>query len=133
MDGCRTSIRRVATPPRSTRFANGRLEWGATSPTSAGTCSDSPTWTPTAPPPEQEGRDTVKSIEAGGGRAVFHATDVADPDSTEAMAATAASDLGGIDILVNNAAMFASLQGGAFTDISVDRWDRTMAVNVKGA
>ena len=82
---------------------------------------------------EQEGRDTVKSIEAGGGRAVFHATDVADPDSTEAMAATAASDLGGIDILVNNAAMFASLQGGAFTDISVDRWDRTMAVNVKGA
>src|SRR5205823_5012406 len=48
------------------------------------------------------------------------------------MAAAAASELGGIDILINNAAMFATLRGAAFTDIDVDRWDRTMAVNVKG-
>jgi NAD(P)-dependent dehydrogenase (short-subunit alcohol dehydrogenase family) len=81
---------------------------------------------------EEPGRDTVAAIEADGGTAAFYAVDVADPDSTEAMAAAAASELGGIDILVNNAAMFADLRGGAFSDIEVDRWDRTMAVNVKG-
>jgi NAD(P)-dependent dehydrogenase (short-subunit alcohol dehydrogenase family) len=81
---------------------------------------------------EDLGRDTAKAIEADGGRAVFQTVDVADPDSTAAMAATAASELGGIDVLVNNAAMFASLRGGPFTDIEVDRWDRTMAVNVRG-
>ena len=48
------------------------------------------------------------------------------------MAATAAAELGGVDILVNNAAMFATLKGGLFTDIDAERWDRTMAVNVKG-
>ena len=35
-------------------------------------------------------------------------------------------------ILVNNAAMFASLKGGPMSDISVERWDKTMAVNVRG-
>jgi NAD(P)-dependent dehydrogenase (short-subunit alcohol dehydrogenase family) len=81
---------------------------------------------------EDEGRETVKAIEAAGGRAQFLNVDVTDQASTEAMAATAASEFGGVDILVNNAAMFASLRGGAMIDIGVDRWDRTMAVNVKG-
>jgi len=81
---------------------------------------------------EDEGLQTVHAIEAAGGRAAFKTVDVADLASTEAMAAEAADKLGGIDILINNAAMFASLRGGPFADISVERWDRTMAVNVKG-
>ena len=63
----------------------------------------------------------------------FSKVDVSDPASTEAMAAAAVAEFGGIDILVNNAAMFASLIGGPLTEISVERWDKTMAVNVKGA
>ena len=54
------------------------------------------------------------------------------PNSTEAMAARAVAEFGGIDILVNNAAMFASLVGGPLDTITIERWDRTMAVNVKG-
>ena len=81
---------------------------------------------------EDEGRETVRAIEVAGGRAAFKAVDVADLASTEAMAAAAVSELGGVDILINNAAMFATLRGGPFADISVERWDRTMAVNVKG-
>lgn len=81
---------------------------------------------------EDAGRETVAGIEAKGGRAIFRRVDVSDPASTEAMAEAAAAQLGGIDILVNNAAMFASLKGGPFSDISIERWDRTMAVNVKG-
>lgn len=81
---------------------------------------------------EAEGAETVAAIEAAGGRAIFTRVDVSDIASTEAMAEKAATELGGIDILVNNAAMFASLKGGSLCDIEVDRWDRTMAVNVKG-
>src|SRR6478736_5682335 len=81
---------------------------------------------------DDQGRETVEAIEAGGGHAVYRSVDVADAAATEAMAATAASELGGIDILVNNAAMFGDLAGCALTDIPVDRWDHTMAVNVKG-
>jgi NAD(P)-dependent dehydrogenase (short-subunit alcohol dehydrogenase family) len=82
---------------------------------------------------DSEGRETVKEIEGEGGRALYQSVDVADAGSTASMAARAASELGGIDILVNNAAMFASLRGGPLTEIDVERWDRTMAVNVKGA
>jgi NAD(P)-dependent dehydrogenase (short-subunit alcohol dehydrogenase family) len=81
---------------------------------------------------EEEGDQTAKAIVAAGGRALFQRVDVIDPASTEAMAATAVAAFGGVDILVNNAAMFATLRGALFSDIDVDRWDRTMAVNVKG-
>ena len=82
---------------------------------------------------EAEGEETATAIRAGSGRAIFQRVDVADPASTETMAAKAVAVFGGIDILVNNAAMFASLKGGPLTDLSVERWDTTMAVNVKGA
>ena len=79
---------------------------------------------------EAEGEATAAAIRAAGGRALFQPVDVSDPVSTEAMAV---AEFGGVDILVNNAAMFASLIGGPLTEISVERWDKTMAVNVKGA
>ena len=82
---------------------------------------------------EAEGEATAAAIRAAGGRALFQPVDVSDPVSTEAMAAAAVAEFGGVDILVNNAAMFASLIGGPLTEISVERWDKTMAVNVKGA
>ena len=81
---------------------------------------------------EAEGAETAAAICAKGGRAVFLAVDVSDPVSTETMAAKAVAEFGGIDILVNNAAMFASLVGGPLDQITIERWDRTMAVNVKG-
>ncbi len=81
---------------------------------------------------EAEGEETAAAIRAAGGRAAFQRVDVSDPVSTEAMAAAAVAAFGGIDILVNNAAMFASLKGGPLSDITIERWDRTMSVNVKG-
>lgn len=81
---------------------------------------------------ETEGANTVEAIRAKGQKAAFQIVDVASMEATEAMAKAAADAFGGIDILVNNAAMFASLRGGPMSDISIDRWDRTMAVNVRG-
>jgi NAD(P)-dependent dehydrogenase (short-subunit alcohol dehydrogenase family) len=82
---------------------------------------------------EAEGQETAAAICASGCRALFRRVDVADPSSTESMAESTVAEFGGIDILVNNAAMFASLKGGPLTDLTVERWDKTMAVNVKGA
>ena len=81
---------------------------------------------------ESEGAQTVGAIRAKGQQAAFRSVDVSILEATEAMAQAVADEFGGIDILVNNAAMFASLKGGPMSDISVERWDKTMAVNVRG-
>jgi NAD(P)-dependent dehydrogenase (short-subunit alcohol dehydrogenase family) len=47
--------------------------------------------------------------------------------------AAACEFAGGIDILVNNAAIFATLPPVNVTEIDVDLWDRVMAVNVRGS
>lgn len=59
--------------------------------------------------------------------------DVSDETSTKAMAKAAYDRYGRIDILVNNAGLFtAILPMKPWTDISVEEWDRVMAVNVRG-
>ena len=37
-----------------------------------------------------------------------------------------------IDVLVNNAGLYAGLRRGAFDELDEGEWDRVMAVNVKG-
>lgn len=81
---------------------------------------------------EEEGNITAAAIRDKGQRAAFHSVDVSSLEATEAMAKFAADAFGGIDILVNNAAIFATLRGGPMDEIAVERWDRTMAVNVRG-
>jgi 3-oxoacyl-[acyl-carrier protein] reductase len=79
-------------------------------------------------------QETVRQIEAAGGEALAVRTDVADEASTEAMAKAAADRWGRIDILVNNAAIFATVPMSrvGFEQISEDEWDRLIAVNVRG-
>ena len=59
-------------------------------------------------------------------------TDVSDPEQTRALAATAAGILGGLDALVNNAAIVEGLPRRPFDEIDDDEWDRVLEVNVKG-
>jgi NAD(P)-dependent dehydrogenase (short-subunit alcohol dehydrogenase family) len=59
-------------------------------------------------------------------------TDVADPEQTRALATTAADVLGGLDALVNNAAIVEGLARRPFDAIEDDEWDRVLEVNVKG-
>jgi NAD(P)-dependent dehydrogenase (short-subunit alcohol dehydrogenase family) len=59
--------------------------------------------------------------------------DVSDETSTKAMAMAARDRFGRIDILVNNAGLLtAILPMKPWTEISVEEWDRVMAVNVRG-
>ena len=66
------------------------------------------------------------------GRALGVRTDVSDATSVHAMVEAARARFGRIDILVNNAAVFATLTPQRFDEIPEAEWDRVMAVNVKG-
>lgn len=81
---------------------------------------------------EQGSRETVTLVEALGVKAISVVTNVADKASCEAMVQEALAAFGSVNVLVNNAAIYATLQRSNFWDIDPDEWDKVMAVNVKG-
>jgi len=76
--------------------------------------------------------ETVAAVERAGGQALGVHMDVAQNDSCQAGAAKALERFGRIDVLINNAAVFADLAGGRFDSITEDQWDLVMTVNIKG-
>ena len=78
------------------------------------------------------GEAVVEELKAGGGEAIDVPTDVADEESCEAMVARTVEAFGGLDIIVNNAAVFTTVERKPFAQISVEEWDKVLAVNTKG-
>jgi NAD(P)-dependent dehydrogenase (short-subunit alcohol dehydrogenase family) len=78
------------------------------------------------------GSETAKRIVDAGGKAVFVETDVSSETSARAMAEAVRSDLGGVDILVNNAGIWGGLTPVDIADLSIERWNRILSVNVTG-
>ena len=68
----------------------------------------------------------------GPGRAVFVRADVADEESVRSLVAQVMGDWGRIDVLVNNAALFAALPLVPYDQISLELWDRVKPVNLAG-
>jgi NAD(P)-dependent dehydrogenase (short-subunit alcohol dehydrogenase family) len=56
--------------------------------------------------------------------------DVADEASVQQLVDTALERCGRIDVLVNNAGLYASLEMRPFTEIPLEEWNRVMEVNV---
>jgi NAD(P)-dependent dehydrogenase (short-subunit alcohol dehydrogenase family) len=81
-----------------------------------------------------DGAEAVAEIAAahGGDAATSVACDVSREDEVKALVARAVGRYGAIDILVNNAALFAPLAQTPVQDIDVDLWDKVFAVNVRG-
>ncbi|RJL31706.1 SDR family oxidoreductase [Bailinhaonella thermotolerans] len=73
----------------------------------------------------------AKVAEAVGG--VFARVDVSDPDSARAMADLAVERYGGIDFLVNNAAIYGGMRLDLLITVDWDYYKRFMAVNLDGA
>ena len=79
-----------------------------------------------------DGKDAVAAVKQAGSEAVYVKTDVTVQAECDAMAKTAVERFGGIDILVNNAAIFGDLVMKPFIEISDEEWNRVMNVNVGG-
>lgn len=73
--------------------------------------------------------ETAAEIAHGGGRAAACKVDVRDRASVAAMIATAVKDLGGVDVLFNNAGI---AQVRTFLDITEEDWRNVMDVNGLG-
>jgi NAD(P)-dependent dehydrogenase (short-subunit alcohol dehydrogenase family) len=58
--------------------------------------------------------------------------DVTNTVSCQALAEAAQQAMGGVDILINNAALYAGLARAPMENLDEEIWDRVMAVNVKG-
>src|SRR4029079_8789473 len=70
---------------------------------------------------------------SGANAVVSTVFDVSDEAQVQRVVAQTIERFGQIDILVNNAALYAKLPPVKATEIGVDLWDRVMAVNVRGA
>ena len=75
------------------------------------------------------GKETENLIINAGGYAKFHKTDISNEDSVKNMISETVSTLGGIDILVNNAAAFIF---GGIDEVSRKDWEKVLNVNVLG-
>jgi len=81
-----------------------------------------------------EGAQKVASdIEGDGGIASAVKTDVSDPTSTQSMAAFAVERYGGIDHLVNNAAIYGGMKLDILLTVPWEYYKRFMSVNMDGA
>ena len=77
-------------------------------------------------------QSVADEITASGGRALAIVTNVAESASIGALSAQIESELGGADILVNNAAFFADIDMRPFYEIPDEEWEYAMRVNITG-
>jgi NAD(P)-dependent dehydrogenase (short-subunit alcohol dehydrogenase family) len=78
----------------------------------------------------QDAQDTKAAVEKEGRRAILIPGDAADPKYAEAAVAQTVKELGGLDILVNNAAFQEHAK--AIEDITFEHFDRTLKTNLYG-
>src|SRR5690349_6997540 len=79
------------------------------------------------------GQQVAKDIEASGGTAMFVPCDVSSADSAAALVATVEAEWGGVDGLVNNAAIYGDMQFDLLISVDWDYYRRFMSVNMDGA
>ena len=73
--------------------------------------------------------EVVEGIRAFGGKAIPFMADVRDPDAVNAMAAAAAKEFGGIDIMVHNAAV---RNNTSFEDMDFETFSTTVNISIYG-
>jgi NAD(P)-dependent dehydrogenase (short-subunit alcohol dehydrogenase family) len=79
---------------------------------------------------DEDAEETRRAVEAEGRRAVLIPGDVTDPEFCREAVETAVRELGGLDILVNNAAF--QEHASSLEDITEEQLDRTFKTNIYG-
>lgn len=82
---------------------------------------------------EEGAEEVAASIRDSGRSAMAVKVDVADPASADAMAKATIAEFGGIDLLVNNAAIYGGMQLNTLMSVDLDYYNRFMSVNMNGA
>ncbi len=82
---------------------------------------------------EESGQRVAKEIEADGGTAMFVRCDVSDAGSATAAAEATVAAYGGIDLLVNNAAIYGDMAFDLLITVDWDYYRKFMSVNMDGA
>jgi 3-oxoacyl-[acyl-carrier protein] reductase len=81
---------------------------------------------------ERKAASVAAEIMEAGGEAFAVETDVGDPASITEMARVVEDQFGRIDILINNAAIFSTLEMRPFDKIPLDEWEQVLKVNLTG-
>ena len=82
---------------------------------------------------EAGAKSVAAEIQAAGGKAIAVAVDITQPEQAKRMAEATSKAFGGIDILVNNAALMVEVAAAKITEVSFDDWNRMISVNLTGA
>ncbi|MGO4248333.1 SDR family NAD(P)-dependent oxidoreductase [Paenarthrobacter sp. RAF54_2] len=72
-------------------------------------------------------------ISSAGGKGLAVQVDVADEASVQAMVDSVITIWGRIDVLINNASIFAAIEKGPFDEIPLSQWEKVLKVNVTGS
>jgi NAD(P)-dependent dehydrogenase (short-subunit alcohol dehydrogenase family) len=81
---------------------------------------------------EKSGRETEQSIVKAGGNAAFIKMDVADPRSVQEGFGAIAEKFKVLHALYNNASVFLGRQDAPVTELSLETWNKILAINLNG-
>ncbi len=79
---------------------------------------------------DEAARELVARVEARGGQAAAFPADISRPAEVDALVDAVVARFGGVDVLVNNAAIFPRTPLGS---VSEEEWDTVLGTNLKGA
>src|SRR5207248_9889273 len=78
---------------------------------------------------EKEVQRTRKELEKNGARVLAIHCDVTDPKNVSIAVERTVAELGGLDLLINNAGAYETVP---FEDLTLQQWDSIFTVNVRG-
>lgn len=81
---------------------------------------------------EAGGTRVAEEINTSGGKAIFVKTDVGDEASAKACAEATLEAFGGIDYLINNAAIFGDMEIAGYLDVDINYLEKFMRINAHG-
>ena len=81
---------------------------------------------------EEKAAAVSQEVMQAGGQALAVTTDVADEASIKEMVELATDEYGGVDVLINNAGIFSTLEMRPFDQIPLAEWEQVLKVNLTG-
>lgn len=80
---------------------------------------------------EKTGRSLADELSTAGKRAFFVQCDVSNSESVRNVLTFCQDNLGGLDIIYNNAGVYLANQDGPLTDIEESTWEKVLAINLR--